>query len=60
MNNDFTTSLPLIQKLKDMDVEEVIDIGMQLYDKYRQVKINEEFEKKVAKDRNNKEIVGMA
>jgi hypothetical protein len=40
LNNDFTTSLPLIQKLKDMDVEEVLDIGTQLFDKYRWVKIN--------------------
>lgn len=61
MNNDFTTSLPLIQKLKDMDVEEVLDIGTQLYEKYRMVKIYEEFEKKIAKDKNStKEMIGMA
>lgn len=31
MEHDFMASLPSIQKLKDMDVEEVIKIGEQLF-----------------------------
>jgi hypothetical protein len=31
MAHDFTISLPVIQKLRDMDIDEVVDLGTQIF-----------------------------
>ncbi len=43
MENDFITSLPIIQKLKDVDTEQLIKMGTKLFNKYKRRNINEEF-----------------
>lgn len=45
MTTDFMTFLPLLQKLKDIDIEFVIEVGTEFYHKYKKVNINERFEK---------------
>ena len=37
LENDFITALPLIQKLKDLDVDQVIKLGLKLFEKYCKV-----------------------
>ena len=39
MENDYVTSLPLIQKLKDVSIDKLIGLGNDLYDKYKQTNI---------------------
>ena len=39
MESDFISALPIIQKLRDMDVEQVIKLGTKLYEKFRKVNI---------------------
>jgi len=43
LENDFITSLPLIQKLKDLEVDKLIKDGRKLFNKYSRVDINEKF-----------------
>lgn len=43
MQNEFTTSLPLIQKLKDLDLKKLIKMGSDLYKKYQKINIDEKF-----------------
>lgn len=43
MKNDFIAALPLIQKLRDLDVEQVIKLGLKLYEKYRKIDIEKVF-----------------
>lgn len=40
MTTDFMTFLPLLQKLKDIDIEFVIEVGTEFYHKYKKVNIN--------------------
>lgn len=44
------TSLPIIQKLRDMDIDQVIEIGTDFFNKYKKININKEFEKSLAND----------
>jgi len=41
MENDFITSLPIIQKLKDLDVDHLLKTGSKLFNKYKRKNINE-------------------
>lgn len=50
MDKDLTVSLPLIQKLRDMDIDEVIEKGTQLFYKYHQININDEYQKILKRD----------
>lgn len=52
MTNDFTASLPLLQKLKDLDIDQVIDQGTQIFNKYKNMEIDQEYEKLAVKDNN--------
>ena len=45
MENDFIGALPIIQKLKDIDVEQVVKLGTKLYEKYRKVNIDKLFDR---------------
>ena len=45
MKNDFIAALPIIQKLRDLDVEQVIKLGLKLYEKYRKIDIEKVFVK---------------
>lgn len=40
LENDFITSLPLIQKLKDLDLDTLIKQGTKLFHKYKKIDIN--------------------
>lgn len=51
MENDFITSLPLIQKLKDLDIENLVKTGTKLFNKYKRKNINEEFNELIAKSK---------
>lgn len=39
MENDFITSLPMIQKLKDVCVEKVIKLGNEIYIEFKKKNI---------------------
>jgi len=39
MENDFITSLPLIQKLKDLQIHDLIKNGTALFEKYKRSNI---------------------
>jgi hypothetical protein len=41
MENDFITSLPIIQKLKDLDLDQLLKTGAKLFSKYKRRNINE-------------------
>jgi hypothetical protein len=43
MTADFMTFLPLLQKLKDLDIEVIIEIGTEFYHKYKKVNIDEKY-----------------
>ena len=45
MTADFMTFLPLLQKLKDLDIEVIIEIGTEFYHKYKKVNIDEKYQK---------------
>ena len=55
MKNDFISILPVIQKLRDVNVFKIIEIANKLYEKYSKINIeklylrmNEEIERKNA------------
>ena len=43
MSGDFITTLPLIQKLRDLEVDGVIKLGLKLYEKYHRVNMDKLF-----------------
>lgn len=57
MENDFITSLPIIQKLKDVDTEQLIKMGTKLFNKYKRRNINEEFAQLISKNSKQQELV---
>ncbi len=57
MENDFITSLPLIQRLKDLDVEELIKHGTKLFQKYKRVNIKEKFKELIAENSKEQEMI---
>jgi hypothetical protein len=40
MESDLVTSLPIIQKLKDLDIENLLKVAEKLYEKYKKRNIN--------------------
>ena len=56
MENDFIGALPIIQKLKDIDVEQVVKLGTKLYEKYRKVNIDKLFDRIIEEEEKIKNI----
>lgn len=44
MENDFISSLPKIQKLKDVEVENVLQYAARFYDEYKRKNIEKMYE----------------
>lgn len=45
INQDFASVLPAIQKLRDVNVMKIIEIGLKLYEKYSKVNIEKIYHK---------------
>lgn len=48
MENDFITSLPLIQKLRDVDIDNVIRLAIKYYNDYKRKNIPKMYEELIA------------
>lgn len=48
MENDFITSLPLIQKLRDVDIETVISLAIKFFNDYKRKNISQMYEELIA------------
>lgn len=48
MENDFITSLPLIQKLRDVDIETVIKLAIKFFNDYKRKNISQMYEELIA------------
>lgn len=57
MENDFITSLPLIQKLKDLEIDNLIKNGINLFNKYKRINIASQFDALMSKNSKEKELL---
>lgn len=57
MENDFITSLPIIQKLKDVDTDQIVKVGTKLFNKYKRRNINDEFAELISKNSKQQQLV---